>query len=51
MKIAAKLDPKRLDPAKLAREKAWIEENRAAFAYWNDWIDKNGIPLSEYRQF
>ncbi len=35
------------------KEKAaqWLEENRAALDGYNDWIEKNGLPLEKYRQF
>jgi antitoxin CcdA len=29
----------------------WLEENRAALMAYNTWIDQNGLPLEEYRQF
>lgn len=29
----------------------WLEENRTALLAYNDWIDQNGLPLEEYRQF
>ncbi|AGB43821.1 post-segregation antitoxin (ccd killing mechanism protein) encoded by the F plasmid [Mesorhizobium australicum WSM2073] len=29
----------------------WKLENRTTMDAWNDYIDKNGIPLEEYRQF
>lgn len=37
----------------VADEKArrWKEENRAAIEAWNEWVEENGLPLAEYRQF
>lgn len=29
----------------------WRAENRHAMEAWNDWIDKNGLPLEKYRMF
>jgi antitoxin CcdA len=29
----------------------WLEENRAALQSSNDWVEKHGLPLAEYRQF
>lgn len=29
----------------------WLEENRAALALYNAWVEQNGLPLQEYRQF
>ncbi|MEM7644370.1 MAG: type II toxin-antitoxin system CcdA family antitoxin [Pseudomonadota bacterium] len=41
-----------LSRAVRAAERArWMAENRAAMESNKDWIDKNGIPLSEYRMF
>ena len=39
--------------AKLAstRKEIWQEENSIAIEEWNDWVDRNGLPLSQYRQF
>ncbi|CAN7536081.1 type II toxin-antitoxin system CcdA family antitoxin [Devosia sp. LjRoot16] len=31
--------------------KRWLEENAEAIKAWNDWVDKNGLPLAEYRPF
>lgn len=31
--------------------KRWLEENADAFKSWNDYIDKNGLPLAKYRPF
>lgn len=36
---------------KKAREDKWIEDNRESFQFWNDWVEKNGLPLAEYRMF
>lgn len=40
----------REDVAK-TRADRWREENRAAIDYWNCWVEENGLPLEEYRQF
>ena len=39
--------------AAVSSEKArrWREENADAIKSMNDWVDKNGLPLDEYRQF
>ncbi len=31
--------------------KRWLEENAEAFKGWNDYIEKNGLPLAKYRPF
>jgi antitoxin CcdA len=39
--------------AEIARSRAaqWLEENRAALSSSNDYVERNGLPLSEFRQF
>jgi antitoxin CcdA len=29
----------------------WLEENRAALESSNEWVEKHGLPLEQYRQF
>ena len=29
----------------------WLEENREALLYYNEWMEENGLLLDEYRQF
>ena len=29
----------------------WLEENREALLYYNEWLEENGLLLDEYRQF
>ena len=29
----------------------WLRENRAALDSWNDYVEENGLPLGEFRQF
>ncbi len=36
---------------KAARAEAWKRENAEAIRNYNDWIEENGLPLAEYRQF
>ncbi len=36
---------------KAEQDRRWKEENRAAFDYWNDWVEENGLPLEKYRLF
>lgn len=36
---------------KTVREAKWKRENESTIQEWNEWVAKNGIPLSEYRQF
>lgn len=34
-----------------AKTEAWKRENHEAIQAINTWVEENGIPLSEYRQF
>jgi len=34
-----------------ARAQQWLETNRAALQAWNEYVDKNGRPLAEFRPF
>ena len=36
---------------KAARAEAWKRENAEAITNYNDYIEKNGLPLAEYRMF
>ncbi|QKD06151.1 type II toxin-antitoxin system CcdA family antitoxin [Mesorhizobium loti] len=33
------------------KTRLWKLENRATMDAWNDYTERNGIPLEEYRQF
>ena len=33
------------------KTRLWKLENRATMDAWNDYVEKTGIPLDEYRQF
>lgn len=33
------------------RAELWVKENAKAFDCWNDYIEKNGLPLGKYRSF
>ncbi|KHA54026.1 MAG: type II toxin-antitoxin system CcdA family antitoxin [Sulfitobacter geojensis] len=30
---------------------AWLAENRDSMEAWGEWVEKNGLPLEEYRMF
>lgn len=34
-----------------AKAAQWQADNRAALQSSNDWVEKHGLPLAEYRQF
>ena len=36
---------------KQARTEAWKRENAGAIAYWNEYVEENGLPLADLRQF
>lgn len=33
------------------RAELWVKDNAKAFACWNAYIEKNGLPLEKYRNF
>lgn len=33
------------------KTRRWQEENRAAMDAWNEWTERNGLPLAKYRMF
>jgi post-segregation antitoxin (ccd killing protein) len=33
------------------RRRIWRAENRQAMASWNSYVEANGIPLAQHRQF
>ena len=37
----------------IAKEKGrrWLEENRGALEYFNEWVAEHGLPLAKYRMF
>ncbi len=37
--------------AKTARDQRWQEENRDWIDSHNEWVEKNGLPLTRYRMF
>lgn len=39
------------EASKQEEQRHFREENRAAFDYWNKWVEQHGLPLEKYRQF
>ena len=39
--------------AEIAEKRAlrWLEENREAISEWNSYVEENGVPLAQFRQF
>lgn len=33
------------------RAQRWLRENRAAMDAWNSYVERNGLPLADFRQF
>jgi antitoxin CcdA len=33
------------------KERLWKIENRETIEAWNDYVERNGLPLAKYRQF
>lgn len=33
------------------KSRLWKQENRATLESWNEYVERNGIPLAKYRQF
>jgi antitoxin CcdA len=36
---------------KAERERRWKDQNKEAIEDYNRWVDENGLPLAEFRQF
>ncbi len=34
-----------------AKARQWQAENQAAMDAWNEYVEQNGLPLAEFRQF
>jgi antitoxin CcdA len=34
-----------------ARAAKWLQENHDAIKAWNEYVEKHGLPLADYRQF
>ncbi|WP_207623021.1 type II toxin-antitoxin system CcdA family antitoxin [Falsiroseomonas algicola] len=39
------------DAVRAEKTRRWQEENRAAMDSWNEWTERNGLPLAKYRMF
>ena len=33
------------------KNERWLKENREALLAWNEWIEENGLPFEDHRQF
>jgi antitoxin CcdA len=49
--LSATFEASLRDAVRKQKAAAWLAENRAALDGYNAWVEKNGLPLEEYRQF
>jgi antitoxin CcdA len=49
--LSATLEASLREAVSAQKAAQWLEENRHALLAYNAWIDQNGLPLAEYRQF
>lgn len=40
-----------LDQVRKARREKWLQENREALDWSNDYVENHGLPLARYRMF
>lgn len=38
-------------PERSPEAQQWLDENGDAIKQWNEWIEKHGLPLRQYRHF
>jgi antitoxin CcdA len=39
------------DAVRTENGRRWLEENREALLYYNEWVAEHGLPLAKYRMF
>ena len=39
------------DEVRRERLRRWQDENAGAFGAWDDFVERNGVPLAKYRKF
>ena len=49
--LSATFEASLRDAVRKLKAAQWLEENRAALEGYNAWVEKNGLPLENYRQF
>jgi len=49
--LSATFEASLRDAVRKQKSTKWLEENREALEGYNAWIEKNGLPLEQYRQF
>jgi len=50
-RLRVEVSGRSLEQVRQAVREAWNEENGEAIKAWNDWVEKNGLPLERYRAF
>ena len=49
--LSATFEASLRDAVRKQKSARWLEENRAALQSSNDWVEKHGLPLAQFRQF
>ncbi len=49
--LSATFEASLREAVRVRKAARWLEENRAALQSSNEWVEKNGLPLAQYRQF
>ena len=49
--LSATFDASLREAVRARKAARWLEENQAALQSSNDWVEKHGLPLAQYRQF
>ena len=39
------------DEVRCEKARRWQQDNAAGFQAWNDYVERNGVPLARYRKF
>lgn len=39
------------DEVRQQKARRWQEQNQAGFDAWNDYVERHGVPLAQYRKF
>jgi antitoxin CcdA len=49
--LSATLEASLRDAVRLRKVTQWRQQNEAAIQSSNEWVEKHGLPLEQYRQF
>lgn len=49
--LSATFETSLREAVRARKAEKWLEDNRAALQSSNDWVEKHGLPLADYRQF